>query len=166
MASARTLECMSELYQGEMLGEFLLEGLLLKFGDEPGARRVIGAALQYETETKARLRPAIMRLGLPLTTPDQVRTDAEAQVAAFATLTWPEFLAAGTADLQSRVVPRYHEIARIAADDGDPVAVEVADYMVIHETALLEMLEKALNGEANPTRGVDALLHFPLPIQA
>ena len=34
MAGARTLECMSELYQGEILGEFLLEGILLKFSDE------------------------------------------------------------------------------------------------------------------------------------
>jgi hypothetical protein len=35
--------------------------------------------------------------------------------------------------------------------------------MVIHESAILEMFTRAMNGEANPTRGVDALLHFPLP---
>lgn len=165
MATQQTLEGLSELYQGEILGEFLLEGLMLAFTD-PDAQQVLGAALQYESETKARLRPVMVRFGLPLTTADHVRADAEAAVAGLKGLSWPKALAAAHASLSNTIVPRFEEIARIAAADGDPAAIEAANYMVIHETALLEMFGRALAGEANPTRGVDALLHFPLPSPA
>lgn len=42
--------------------------------------------------------------------------------------------------------PRYKEIARIAAADGDPVAIEVANYMVIHESAFVDMISLILAG--------------------
>ena len=63
----------------------------------------------------------------------------------------------------NQAVERYKEIARIAQADGEPLAIDVANYMVIHETALLEMFDRLNEGDPNPTRGVDALMHFPMP---
>ena len=59
-------------------------------------------------------------------------------------------------------IPRYRQIADLAAKDGDPLAIAATNYMVIHEVALLDALDRILAGEANPTHAIDALLHFPL----
>ena len=54
-----------ELYQGEVLGEVLFDQMLPYF-IEPDKQYKIAVMLQLETETKARLRPAMMQLGLDL----------------------------------------------------------------------------------------------------
>jgi hypothetical protein len=162
MASAETLACMAELYQGEIAGEIMFEALIAEH-ESPAARHLLGAVLQAESETKARLRPAMVRLGVPITASELSRNLAETYLAPLKGLAWPDFLAALDAGVRSVGVPRYEEIARIAAADGDPIAVEVANYMVIHETALAEMVARAIEGDPSPTRGLDALLHFPLP---
>jgi hypothetical protein len=56
---------MVELYQGEVLGEVLFDHMLSYF-EEPDKQYKISVMLQLETETKARLRPAMMLLGLDL----------------------------------------------------------------------------------------------------
>ena len=52
-----------EMYQGEIIGEVLFNRMLA-FYDDPLQRYKVSVMLQLETETKARLRPVIMRLGL------------------------------------------------------------------------------------------------------
>ena len=51
--------CIVTYYQTEVLGEALFESLITKF-QEPDYRYKIGSLLQLETETKARLRPAML----------------------------------------------------------------------------------------------------------
>ena len=50
-----------ELYQGERVGEIILDQMLSLF-TEPEMKYKIAVILQLETETKARLRPTLMKL--------------------------------------------------------------------------------------------------------
>jgi hypothetical protein len=161
MASKQTLDCMSELYQGEIFGEAVNERLLSIY-KEPQAQRLILASLQAETETKARLRPAMVRLGVQVTPPSDLKKQVDEALEGFKGLSWSEGIPAARAAV-SQYVERYKEIARIAQADGDPVAIDVANYMVIHETAFVEMFDRLVEGDPNPTKGVDALMHFPMP---
>src|SRR5580704_17199600 len=120
---------MTELYQGEILGEILIEAFITEYPDHPYAQRFLETLLQAESETKARLRPAMVRMGLPLATAQPTRDQAQALLPAFTGLAWPEFLQASLAAVRDTFVPRYQEIARIAEADGDPIAIEVANYM-------------------------------------
>ncbi len=52
-----------EWYQGEISGEVLANRMLAFYAD-PGQRCRMAVVLQLETETKARLRPVIMELGI------------------------------------------------------------------------------------------------------
>jgi AcrR family transcriptional regulator len=162
MATPKTLERMAELYQNECFGDVFVDAVMLGFTD-PAARYILGTIAQFETETKARLRPAMMRFGLSTLPAPQTRENAETMATALRGRAWREVLLASQANIRECVVPRFKEIAAIAAADDDALAIDVADYMVIHETAILELIDRAIAGEANPTRGVEALLHFPLP---
>lgn len=53
-------ECLVDYCQAEILAEAFFEAALRKF-DEPTYRYKISSLLQLETETKARLRPAILK---------------------------------------------------------------------------------------------------------
>lgn len=55
-------DCLVDYYQTEVLGEAFFEALVGAFSDPDHAYK-IGSLLQLETETKARLRPAIVQLG-------------------------------------------------------------------------------------------------------
>ena len=65
------------MYQGEVLGEAVL-GRWLQLESDPVRRYKWATLQQLETETKARLRPFMMRLGLSV-----VENDVSAQVAKF-----------------------------------------------------------------------------------
>ena len=54
-----------EYYRGETIGEVLFDGLLSS-RTESRHRYVMGTMLQLETETKARLRPAMVKHALPI----------------------------------------------------------------------------------------------------
>jgi hypothetical protein len=165
MASKQVLDYMAELYQGEMVGEIFAAALLPAYED-PLAKRVLLAILQAESETKVRLRPAMVRLGVPVEPAADLQEQADALLAGLKGLSWTNFLAAIRVLLADQGVSRFREIAQIASADGDPQAIEVANYMVIHETAFLEMVDRLIAGDPNPTRGVDALMHFPIPAAA
>jgi len=162
MASKETLECMAELYQGEILGEMFFEALL-GVEDNPLARRVLLALIQAEAETKVRLRPAMERLGVPIATAPGTRASVEAALARYKGAAWSEIAAGSLAAVRDHYGPRYKEIARIAQADGDPVAIEAANHMLAHEMSLEEMLGLHIAGDPDPTRPVDALLRYPMP---
>ena len=63
---------LSEEYQGEVIGEVFFGGLLERF-DSPEHRYKLATLLQLETETKARLRPAALELGVELAEFDESR---------------------------------------------------------------------------------------------
>jgi hypothetical protein len=165
MASKETLECMAELYQGEIFGELFFEGLPGE-DDDPDARRVRLALIQAEAETKIRLRPAMERLGVPVAPTPETRASVEAALARYQGAAWPDIAAGVLAAVRDRYGPRYREIAQLVQADGDPIAIAVANHMVAHEKSLEDMLGRHIAGDPDSTRPVDALLRYPMSAPA
>jgi len=136
-------EALTQLYQGEMLGEIIFDQLLGSF-PEPEQQRKVAAMLQLETETKARLRPAMLAQGLELAEPEGLRPQALEIAASLQGKTWPDTLNA-IRDIVVSALVRYEAIAQSAPTAFKPVA----DYMVEHERALLIFTDEELAGNTN-----------------
>ena len=162
MVSDETKSLIAELYHGEFLGERMLDQVIDRY-DDPAIRHVLATAAQLETETKARLRPSLVRLGIPLAPPAGL--DA-ASAAAFELLDGEALIRSTYQAIRDQYIPRYEAIMARVAQDGDPLALELARSMVGHETALCEMLRRLIDGTPDPTAPVDVLLHYKLPLPA
>lgn len=150
--------CTMELFQGEVLGEVFFDGLLSYFRG-PVEQYKIATLLQLETETKARLRPFMISIGMDLSEDEVWRQRAIDLLATFEGKSWRFFVESLNEILQG-FVTRYKEIASTVPDDLS----EIHHSMVIHETALLTFTELELSGDVE--RSLDdviALLKFPLP---
>ena len=148
---------LTELYQGELMGEAVIEQLLRYF-TASAEQAKLAVLLQLETETKARLRPAVMELGLPLLAEEETLAEAKAAATAFADLEWTQVMGAFSQQLPP-VVERFQEIADNAPDEYK----ELAQSMVVHEQALLDFANLEARGEtAGSIDGIVAQLHFKL----
>jgi hypothetical protein len=112
---------------------------------------------QGETETKARLRPFMMRLGLSV-----VENDVSDQVAefskGFADKSWSELMQQ-LAEVTDFYATKFREI-EAAAPDGER---EVVRSMVVHEMALNDFAKRELTGDAeNSLKDVISLLQWPI----
>ena len=159
--TTEVMDGLVEVYQGEWRGELVLEALLASCRD-PQQRRILATLAQFEAETRIRLRPTMVQLGLPTTMGDDVPAAVALSFARLKDLPWLGFVETVRDDIRDVFIPRYRQIASFAVDGGDPLAIIAADHMVLHEVALLDALDRLLAGEADPTRAVDALLHFPV----
>ena len=149
---------LEEQYQGEVTGEVSVCQLLKQFAS-PRQQYLLGSMLQLETETKARLRPAAVKLGINLIESDAARSDGEALADLVKGLDWQASMRAlegALADFTSR----YREIASIAP----PEFKELADSMVTHEESLLNLSRSEASGEIDDSiEAVVDQLVFPLP---
>lgn len=80
---------LTELYQGEVLGEALFNKMLPDL-DNDRERYVVATMLQLETETKARLRQVVAQRGLNLAEESAQRTAGEGVAAQLASMNWLE----------------------------------------------------------------------------
>jgi hypothetical protein len=148
-----------ELYQGEVLGEVVFDQFL-RTSENDEQRYKIATMLQLETETKARLRPLVLRRGLELGEDPTYRAEGMAIAEAMGALPWRDKMSALYETLRDRFVPRYKEIAAMAP----PEDADVTASMVEHESALLEMARREVSGMADRSvESVVALLKYPLP---
>jgi hypothetical protein len=151
-----------ELYQGEILGEALFSAMLAS-AENDDQRLKLGSMLQLETETKARLRPALISIGLSIEEDPAMREQALATASALADASWIEKMTTLNHELKTTFVPRFAEIAAHAHTVGNQSHAELADSMVVHEAALLELTRRELNGEADSSvEPVAMLLTYPL----
>jgi hypothetical protein len=159
MPDQNSLKGLAELYQGEVIGEVFFDGLMASLADAR-ERYVVGCMLQLETETKARLRPHVLRNGLPLAEDAAARAEGLALASAMAPMNWSGKMQALFSELDTKYVPRYKEI-----DAGAPQALrEVTASMVEHETALRETARREMIGETHHSVDpVVTLLRYPLP---
>jgi hypothetical protein len=152
---------LTELYQGEILGEALFSAMLAS-AENDDQRLKLASMLQLETETKARLRPAMVALGLSIQEDPAMREQALATASALAGASWIEKMTALNHELTTTFVPRFAEIAEHARASGNQSHAELADSMVAHEAALLELTRRELNGEAGSSvEPVALLLTYP-----
>jgi hypothetical protein len=157
MSLSEFKQSLSEQYQGEVIGEAFFCRLLERFTD-PEQRYKLGSFLQIETETKARLRPAMLELGVDLVELDASREQGEAFAQSLEGLDWRQTMS----QLARLVVPfleRYRELAAIAPTEYR----ELAQSMVVHEASIQRAAQLEAAGEANSMRDVVAQLRFPLP---
>ncbi len=152
---------LSEFYQGEVIGEVVFSRLLERFGSADQQYK-LGSLLQLETETKARLRPTAMKLGVDLVELDESRDQGEEFNRSFEGKDWRSAMA----HLAIVVVPyvkRYRQIAESAPNDYK----ELADSMVVHEQSIQNYAELEAAGDGDRSLdGVVKQLIFPLPRNA
>jgi hypothetical protein len=130
----------TELYQGEIIGEGLFSTLLATCPQE----RAYGMALllQLEGEAKIRLRPFLWRLGLSVAE-DQAMRAAGIQVAGkLKQMPWRQ-AALELAELVKPYLARYQAL-EAAAPDGDKPHIR---FMVNHEMTVLRFAELAAAGD-------------------
>lgn len=145
-------------YQGEIIGESFSSRMLELYPD-PEQQYKIGLILQLETETKARLRPAMVALGMDIRELDESRAAGLEMAAGFEGKSWHEAMTL-LRDLLVPYVERYTAIAQTAPS----VDRELAEAMVTHEAALHRFAELEVAGETqHSTADMVAQLQYPLP---
>jgi len=144
------------MYQGEVLGE-AVSGRWLELEKDPLRRYKWATLQQLETETKARLRPFLMQLGLSV-----VQNDVSAQVEeyskGFADKSWSELM-----QLMAEVTGVYLEKFREIEAAAPQAERAMARTMVVHETSLNEFAKRELAGDTE--HSLDAVisqLHWPI----
>jgi hypothetical protein len=112
---------------------------------------------QLETETKAGLRPFLMRLGLSVAQND-VSNQVEEYSKGFADKSWRELMKL-VVEVTDFYLEKFREIEAAAPDGERPMARA----MVLHETALNEFAKRELAGDAEHSLdGVICQLHWPI----
>lgn len=156
MDRAEYLQAVSEhFYQGEVLGEAFFAACLARESDAD-RRRKWTVLLQLESETKARLRPFLVRLGLNV-----VQDDVSARVADltkdFAGKPWQQHMRE-IADITDFYLQKFRAIEE-AAPAGER---DMARSMVAHEAAIHRFAEMELAGETeNSLAAIEAQLQWP-----
>ena len=149
---------LSEQYQGEVIGEVVINCLLPVFRS-PREQYLLGTVLQLETETKARLRPVAAQLGI------DIIEAAESREAGFAFrklvdgLDWHDSMKV-FAEALIPYVNRYQKILDIAP----PEYKQIAEMMVVHERSIQQLWEREALGEGDSAIDeINGQLLFPLP---
>ena len=161
MASKLFIESLRSVYHGEQLGEAVFE-VFVGHAADAEQRYVMGTLLQLETEGKARLRPALSRLGLALDTDVESRRNGTAGAESLLELSWTGKFEAMAASIRVRGLPQYEELGTLITEDEDPELFSVARFMGAHERAILAASENIATGEPDPLAPVIELLSFPL----
>lgn len=144
------------LFDGEVMGERLLLALYAAAKSSRDAWH-FAHLLQLETETKARLRPLMLKHGLSLAETADLST-VPGRVADYVAQSWSDYATASATRLGA-VLTRYEAIAALGPIDDQAILQAV----VRHESALLAWaLAEAAGGAGNSLAEVVALLNFPL----
>jgi hypothetical protein len=161
MAADDFKQGMMEMYQGEVIGEVLFNRML-GIDDDTMHRYKVAVMLQLETETKARLRPWVMRLGLDPAELEESRDTGHAFADNLSGLGWDETLLKLCEGIKP-YVERYREIEAIAP----PEYADAAHSMVVHEQSLYRFTELEAAGDvAHSLDDIVAQLVHLLPAPA
>lgn len=144
-------------YQGEVLGEAFFAFCVGQERD-PDRRFKWAALLQLETETKARLRPFMMSLGMSVAQDDVSPKIAEI-TAGFGSKSWQQHMTE-IDEITTFFLDKFRAIEAAA-----PAGLErdMARVMVKHETAINSFAKREMAGDgANSIRDVLSELHWPI----
>ncbi|GAA0477342.1 hypothetical protein GCM10009096_19030 [Parasphingorhabdus litoris] len=161
MPSKDFLECLKDVYHGEQTGEIFFDAMLEK-ADSPEQQYIVGSFLQFETEGKALIRPAMSRFGLSMVEDRQARETVSAGKETLFAMSWEESFAAINETTRSTYLQRYVELETLVCAEEEPETAKLAKFMGDHERALVLATENILNDSENPMEPIVSLLHFPL----
>ncbi|MEH6556973.1 MAG: hypothetical protein V7459_02540 [Oceanicoccus sp.] len=140
MSSEQFKQGLSELYQGEILGEALFDQMLTYF-QSPDHQYKLSLLLQLETETKARLRPALALLGIDFKEQAEFRKAGLDIASSLKGKSWEETMVT-LRDIVEPAVSHYKEIASCAP----PEYLGITELMVAHEKSLYDFFQLELEG--------------------
>jgi hypothetical protein len=146
-----------ELYQGEVIGEVIFNQML-SLVDDDESKYKLAVLLQLETETKARLRPSLMQLGLDVRELESSRNIGLEMAASLEGMSWSEMISVLSGVVKG-AVDRYEDIAANA-----PANIQaVADYMLVHEKLLCDFIAmEMVDAKKNSLAAIiDQLEHKP-----
>jgi hypothetical protein len=156
-------EGLAEFYRGEVIGETSYSALL-EATEDPLERLKLAHLLQLETETKAWLRPHMIRVGMCVSEPLKWREEARQFVAGLVSLGWPDKMRV-LASFIPDAVKQYATYAEAARNRGDTDQAAICDFMVDHELAQEEFARLELEG-AEPAVSLKPITRqsrYPLP---
>lgn len=116
-----------------------------------------GCFLQLETETKARLRPLLIKYGFDL----EENMDAaqiEEIVASYRAVEYRDFLT-GMKPMIDNFLQRFKEIATMGPDEDQ----ELLQSMIPHEESFVHWIDKELAGEEGAMDAVLDIIQYPVP---
>ncbi len=146
-------------YQGEVLGEAVF-AYHVKHERDPHKRQKWAALLQLETETKARLRPFLLSLGLNVAQDDVSGKIAEI-TADFETKPWSQHMKE-IDEITTFFLDKFRAIE--AAAPAGPER-DMAQAMVRHEMAINNFAKRELAGDGkNSMSDVVAELRWPISV--
>ena len=150
-------QALVEMYQGEIFGEVLFDKMLTFF-ESPHEKYKIAVMLQLETETKARLRPALMQLGIDVAESEESRRIGLETATNLEGKNWSDTMYS-LGELVEPYIDRYGHIAAEAPAEFRPLA----EAMVKHEQLLLDFLQCEVSGSGSHAldRIIDQLEHKP-----
>jgi hypothetical protein len=157
MERAEYLNAINEFfYQGEVLGEAFF-GRCVELETDPTHRYKWANLQQLETETKARLRPFLMRLGISVVQ-DDVSGKVTEFTAGFSEKSWDQHMTM-IEEVTSFYLSKFREIEAAAPLAERPMA----QVMIAHETALNNFAKRELSGDtAGSLTDVLSQLHWPV----
>jgi hypothetical protein len=116
---------------------------MLSFFDEAELKYKISILLQLESETKARLRPAMMNLGLDLRENPASRQMGLDMAASMKGKSWNEIMEIIISAVEP-AINRYKEIV----ENSPAEYSQLTEYMLSHESSMLEFAKLELAGES------------------
>ncbi|MHC5064050.1 MAG: hypothetical protein ACYTG5_08755 [Planctomycetota bacterium] len=150
-------EVVDDYYQGEVGGEAFFD-TILGFYDAADQRHKLATLLQLESETKARLRPLVLRLGGDPRELESARAKGRELAMPLEGLDWQE----GMAEMREVIRP-FMEKYRGRVAEVPPEYRSVAASMASHEDALFRFAELEMSGDGEGSLDdVNAQLHWPL----
>jgi hypothetical protein len=150
--------CIRELYESEIFGEAVFDALI-DHARTPRERYHMATLLQLETETKARLRPFLLKHGISLNESMDLSM-LPGIVEGYNALDWKSFMEANIPVVEN-FLASFEAIVAI----GPKEEYEVLQSMVIHESAILKWLKiEAVGEDAKSLDDIISQLQYPLPL--
>ena len=161
MISGEFKESLLSIYHGEQFGEAFYATLLAETDDE-NEKVILAALLQLETEGKARIRPFIVKYGLPACDDSNSIAGGVKTARRLVNEAWRDKFAAMVDIIKEHGLPEYEGLWGKVTPEDDPEAAELAKFVGAHERIILLVCENVVNGVPNPTSPLNNFLHFPI----
>ena len=161
MSSVEFRESLLNVYYGEQFGEAFYATLLAETENEI-EKLILTTLLQLETEGKARVRPFIVKYGLPAHDNPKSISGGVETAKNLANENWQSKFEAMVFINNEQGLPEHEGLMEKVNPEEDLEAIELAEFVGAHERVILGMYENVVNRVLNPAGPLDDFLRFPI----